>query len=172
MRVSDTAKIANTAPNGSYFPTISRRSRTIFSRPTWKAPQNGKAGRLGTTGLPLSPPGCGISKPWGVWEGASMKRPGEPPADYLNFVCRSAVGSSAQSVKTTHSSKERTPLIDQTVANRWPPCHLQICISWPVRCFYLLTNFKLAAIQDRRKRTYKRLAPRTLHGVCRGFPRP
>ena len=32
-----------------------------------------KAGRLGERpAFLLSPPGCGISKPWGVWEGASM----------------------------------------------------------------------------------------------------
>ena len=31
-----------------------------------------------------SPPGCGISKPWGVWEGGFDERPGEPPADYVN----------------------------------------------------------------------------------------
>jgi hypothetical protein len=38
-----------------------------------------------------SPPGCGISKPWGVWEGGFDERPGEPPADYLKLVDQSAL---------------------------------------------------------------------------------
>ena len=27
----------------------------------------------------------GLSKPWGVWEGASIERPGEPPAGYVKL---------------------------------------------------------------------------------------
>jgi len=64
-----------------------------------------------------SPPGCGISKPWGVWEGGFDERPGEPPADYLN-----------------------SSLTERTLTNGWRRCHLQIRISSSVRCFNFLTN--------------------------------
>jgi hypothetical protein len=44
-------------------------------------PKKGKAGRLGNDrpsfGARL---GVGLSKPWGVWEGASMSGLGKPPA--------------------------------------------------------------------------------------------
>src|SRR5687768_15828477 len=70
----------------------------------------------GTTGLPLSPPGCGISKPWGVWEGASMKRPGEPPADYLNFLSQRR---GKQRLKCQNNTFINSNVSDQlTVANR------------------------------------------------------
>src|SRR5215470_8355418 len=32
-----------------------------------------------------SPPGCGVSKPWGVWEGGFDERLGGPPAGYVDL---------------------------------------------------------------------------------------
>ena len=49
-----------------------------------------------------SPPGCGVSKPWGVWEGGFDERLGGPPAGYVNLsgVGRAWVGSAANFVKS------------------------------------------------------------------------
>ena len=50
-----------------------------------------------------SPPGCGVSKPWGVWEGGFDERLGGPPAGYVDLsgVGRAWVwGSAANFVKS------------------------------------------------------------------------
>ena len=39
-----------------------------------------------------SPPGCGVSKPWGVWEGGFDERLGEPPAGYVDLLVSGALG--------------------------------------------------------------------------------
>src|SRR5262249_30462395 len=39
-----------------------------------------------------SPPGCGVSKPWGVWEGGFDERLGGPPAGYVDLWCRARLG--------------------------------------------------------------------------------
>ena len=55
-------------------------------------PEIGKAGRLGNDRPSLGARlGCGISKPWGVWEGGFDERPGEPPAGYLDFTCTGGI---------------------------------------------------------------------------------
>jgi hypothetical protein len=86
-----------------------------------------------------SPPGCGISKPWGVWEGGFDERPGEPPADYLKLV-----GQPTRILKGTFLQTNAVKQFvsnERTLTNRWRSCHLQIRISSSVRCFNLLTNF-------------------------------
>ena len=49
-----------------------------------------------------SPPGCGVSKPWGVWEGGFDERLGGPPAGYVDLsgVGRARGGSAANFVKS------------------------------------------------------------------------
>lgn len=53
----------------------------------WKIiPKNMKGRSLGERPAFLrSPPGCGISKPWGVWEGGFDERLGGPPAGYVDL---------------------------------------------------------------------------------------
>ena len=49
-------------------------------------PRNMKGRSLGERPAFLrSPPGCGVSKPWGVWEGGFDERLGGPPAGYVDL---------------------------------------------------------------------------------------
>ena len=66
-------------------------------------PENMKGRSLGERPAFLrSPPGCGVSKPWGVWEGGFDERLGGPPAGYVDLsgVGRTRVGSAANFVKS------------------------------------------------------------------------
>ena len=45
-----------------------------------------------------SPPGFGVSKPWGVWEGGFDERLGGPPAGYVDLWCRARLGAEAQPI--------------------------------------------------------------------------
>jgi len=60
----------------------------------WKfGPRNMKGRSLGERPAFLrSPPGCGVSKPWGVWEGGFDERLGEPPAGYVDLSGSGALG--------------------------------------------------------------------------------
>ena len=67
-------------------------------------PRNMKGRSLGERPAFLrSPPGGGVSKPWGVWEGGFDERLGGPPAGYVDLsgVGRAwDVGSAANFVKS------------------------------------------------------------------------
>ena len=66
-------------------------------------PENMKGRSLGERpAFLMSPPGCGVSKPWGVWEGGFDERLGGPPAGYVDLsgVGRAGMGSAANFVKS------------------------------------------------------------------------
>ena len=66
-------------------------------------PENMKGRSLGERPAFLrSPPGCGVSKPWGVWEGGFDERLGGPPAGYVDLsgVGRAWWGSAANFAKS------------------------------------------------------------------------
>src|SRR5690348_1035388 len=64
-----------------------------------RRPTNMKGRSLGERPAFLSsPPGCGLSKPWGVWEGGFDERPGGPPAGLGKLVwCGASQTSAARS---------------------------------------------------------------------------
>ena len=64
-----------------------RRRRRLVEIP----PQNERPVAWGTTGLPFEPAWVwDLSKPWGVWEGASMSGLGGPLAGYLGSLVSGA----------------------------------------------------------------------------------
>ena len=83
-------------------------------------PENMKGRSLGERPAFLrSPPGCGVSKPWGVWEGGFDERLGGPPAGYVDLsgVGRAWVGSAANFVKSLSDmnyKKVRPSLMEAT----------------------------------------------------------
>ena len=81
-----------------------------------------------------SPPGCGVSKPWGVWEGGFDERLGGPPAGYVDLsgVGRAWVGKRCQSREKPFRYELQlgtTVSNGGNLTNEGGPRHLQKCIS-------------------------------------------
>jgi hypothetical protein len=101
----------------------------------WKlSPENMKGRSLGERPAFLrSPPGCGVSKPWGVWEGGFDERLGGPPAGYVDLsgVGRAWCGKRCQFREKPfrYELQVGTSVSNANLTNERTIRHLQKCIS-------------------------------------------
>jgi hypothetical protein len=107
------------------------------TRRTWnddEGAQNRKGRSLGERPAFLgSPPGCGMSKPWGVWEGGFDEAAWGAAGGLSKFSATapeywSAPNSRNQTSPNRKQVKARSPMT-KTLTNRFPHRHLQNCIS-------------------------------------------
>ena len=108
------------------------------------SPDMGKAGRLGNDRPSLGARlGVGYRSLGVCGKGASMKRPGEPPAGYLNSSVSAPVSRHQISKRTPQVWKRSTTNVFNkgTLPNHFAICHLQKCIPRFFSGFKFLTNF-------------------------------
>ena len=108
------------------------------------SPNMGKAGRLGNDRPSLGARlGVGYRSLGVCGKGASMKRPGEPPAGYLNFSAAAPVSRHQISKRTPQEWKRSTTNVfnTRTLPKHIAFCHLQKCIPRFFSGFKFLTNF-------------------------------
>src|ERR1044071_1360624 len=115
-----------------------------------RVPEIRKAGRLGNDRPSLGARlGCGISKPWGVWEGGFDERPGEPPADYLGDIA--PVGSGAKSQKNLCARRAHQERQQREASKPMGALSLAKAHIFPGYVLLFTREFRLTAIQDRQK---------------------
>ena len=109
-----------------------------------RQPRHGKGRSLGERPAFLgSPPGCGVSKPWGVWEGGFDEAAWGAAGGLSEFFCI-GTGQPAPNLKTNLSRAKaiNTNVFNkETLPNHFAICHLQKCIPRFFSGFKFLTNF-------------------------------